>query len=84
MNYQKVKEFCEDNGFTSRKQRYEIMEKMFGVSAETCKKMMSVDRQLRDVFPVDEVGIKKAKEWEKSEQIHKFESDRLFNLRPIL
>lgn len=63
MNYEKLKEFVEDNGFTSRKQRYEIYEKLYGVSAETCKKIISTDRTLRDIFPVDKRGIELEKEW---------------------
>ena len=85
MSYQKLKEFSEDNGFTSRKERYQILERYFGVSAETCRKIVSAERDLRDVFPITEKGIELEKTYHKSEQIHNFEYEtgQLFKLRPL-
>ena len=79
MNIQEVKQFCEENNFTSRSSRYEIMERYFGVGAGTCKDIINFDRYLRWVFPVDEVGIAKEKEYHKSPQLFKyeFESDKI-------
>jgi hypothetical protein len=69
MKYEDAKSFCEEKGYTSRASRYEIMEEYFGVSAGTIKDIMSFDRYLRDILPVDEVGIEKEKSWHNTPQI---------------
>lgn len=75
MNYEKVKDFCEQHNYTSRKDMYKIMEHYFGVGAGTCKEIISFDRQLRNVLPVDEVGIKKAKEYETPDYMRSWENE---------
>ena len=61
MNLQEIKTFCEENNYTSRSSRYEIMEKYFNIGAGTCKDIVNMDRMLRWVFPADSVGIEKEK-----------------------
>lgn len=75
MKFETAKEFCEDNGFTSRASRYEIMSQYFGVPAGTIKEIMSFDRYLRDIFPVDAVGIEKEAEYHKSGALFAFENE---------
>ena len=79
----KVKEFCDLYGYNHRKQRYEAMEKYFGIGAGTIKDIISFDRYLRDILEVDEVGQAKEKEWQKSPAIHNFEyeTDKQLNLK---
>lgn len=74
MKFEDCKQFCELKGYTSRASRYTIMEDYFGVSAGTIKEIMSFDRYLRDIFPVDEVGAKKESEYHKSPALFELEN----------
>jgi hypothetical protein len=80
MNLQEIKTYCEENNFTSRSSRYEIMEKYFNVGAGTCKDIVNMDRMLRWVFPADEVGIKKEAEFHKPKTLlgYEIESEKLY------
>jgi hypothetical protein len=80
MNLEEIKTFCEENNFTSRSSRYEIMEKYFGVSSGTCKNIINFDRYLRWIFPADEVGVKKEAEYHKPKTLwgYEIESEKLY------
>lgn len=75
MKYEDCKLFCEQGGYTSRASRYKIMEDYFGISAGTIKEIMSFDRYLRDIFPIDEVGIEKEAQYHHSKSLWDFENE---------
>lgn len=74
MRFEDVKNYCEENNFTSRASRYEIMEKYFGIGAGTIKDVLSFDRYLRYILDVDEVGLKKESEYHKSPYLFEIEN----------
>ena len=69
MKFITVEEFCKDNGYTSRKMRYEIMSKYFGISEGTLKDIISFDRYLRDIIEVDAKGIELERAYHKPSSI---------------
>jgi len=84
MKYQEVKVYCEENGFNHRKDQYVIMEKFFGISAGTIKDMMSFHRYLREILPVDEVGLAKEAEWHHTPATREAESwDSIFKVNGL-
>ena len=67
MKFQDVKNFIDNNSeFKSRADQYRAMSLYFGVEDETIKEMMSFNRYLRDIWPIDSVGIAKEAEHHKS------------------
>lgn len=86
MQYEQVKGFIESHPeFTGRKSRYGAMALYFNQDPEVIKEMMSFDRYLRTIWPIDEIGEEKEKLYHKSDAIHTFENEtnQLFKPRPI-
>ena len=84
MKYEEVEKFIQSNPeFKSRKDQYRAMSLYFGIEDETIKEMMSFNRYLRSIWPVDEIGLAKEKTYHKSPDIHNYEN-RLFKLSTIL
>ena len=73
MDIQSLKEYCEKNGYDSRKYRFRIISELLSISEDEAKSVEKITRYLREIFPVDEVGIKKEKEWHKPEYLHRAE-----------
>ena len=57
MKYEDVKKFIDNNPeFKSRADQYRAMSLYFGIEDETIKEMMSFNRYLRTIWPIDSVG----------------------------
>lgn len=83
MQYEQVKQFIESHPeFTGRKSRYGAMALYFGQEAEVIKEMMSFDRYLRTIWPIDEVGEEKEKTYHKPDYLHSFDN-QLFHMPRI-
>ena len=72
---QAIKEFCEKRGFTTRSCRFAVVSEMLGVDTETAKKIETITRTIRQLFPKDKVGAKLEQEWHNTPQIAIFQSE---------
>lgn len=77
---EKIKEVIEKYGYNSRKFQYLITSILTGVDEETCRTICSIQRDIRQILPKDEVGEEKEKEWHKPDYVHQQENewDKLF------
>ena len=83
MKYNDVEKFISSNPeFKSRADQYRAMSLYFGIEAETIKEMMSFNRYLRDIWPIDETGEAIEKTYHHTKPLREMEN-RLFALRNI-
>ena len=57
-----IQDLCELKNYT-RKHQYQILEELTGISAGECRKICSLQRQIRFAIPADTVGLAKEKEY---------------------
>jgi hypothetical protein len=60
---QKVKELCEKKGYSSRACRFQVIADLLGIEPDEAKAVESITRTIRQIFPVDKVGIAKEAMW---------------------
>ena len=88
-NLEFIKEHCEKKGYTSRACRFQVIEDLMGISPEESKRVETITRTIREIFPKDEVGEKLENEWKRTpallefgntnlKRIKQMEKDRLF------
>ena len=74
MKYLDVEKFISNHPrFKSRADQYLAMSEYFGIEPETIKEMMSFSRYLREIWPIDEIGEEKARDWRPSGSFKKEE-----------
>ena len=75
MDREKLKEYCDSRHYTSRACRFKVIEALVGITEEEAKAAEKINRYLRDIFPPDEVTIKKEAEWKRSPSLAQSEAD---------
>jgi hypothetical protein len=58
----KIKELADQKNYT-RKNQYQILEELTGISAGECRKICSLQRQIRFAIPKDATGERLEKDW---------------------
>lgn len=83
MNIESLKALCERRGWNSRKYRFEAIQEILGISPEEAKSVEQITRYFRELFPIDEIGAAKEKEWHKplSQIIYEQQEEKMLKLR---
>lgn len=74
MQIEQLKEYCERKGYDSRKYRFAIISEILGISKEEAKEVEQINRYLRELFPIDAVGIEKERAYHKPEWMWEMEN----------
>jgi broad-specificity NMP kinase len=82
MNIETLRALCERRGWDSRKYRFNAISEILGISPEEAKEVEKITRYFREIFPIDEVGIEKEKEYHKplSQIIYEKQAERIVKL----
>lgn len=75
MNYQIIKDYCEKKGYQGRGCRFKVIEDLLGITPKEAKKVETITRTIREIFPKDEVGAKKEAEWKMPDYMRSWENE---------
>lgn len=74
MNIETIKAHCEKKGYKSRACRFQVIEDLLNITPEEATKVETITRHIRSIFPKDEVGEAKEKEWHTPDYIHQWQN----------
>ena len=67
---QRIQNIIDRRGYETTASQYEILSELTDIEPEVCKKICSLQRDIRQLLNSDEVAMKKADEWRLPEHLH--------------